>query len=831
MARPFIYQHSVAQFMVCFYIDRQSSLVLCFQIKRYFPLSLHPEENSFMRLATILCLVLLLSITGCLAKALPPVEVKIPTRTINYLTEVKPLLDRRCTVCHSCYNSPCQLKLDSYEGVDRGATKRAIYNASRLSAMEPSRLFIDAETTQDWRKKGFCSVTKSSVANDLNDSIMIQLLSHKMKNPKSRGEYRPETDELTCAEDQEELGGYLEKHPNRGMPYGFPPLKQDEFEIIAGWLAQGAKGPSVAQQAELTKPKATDALAIQKWEAFLNQDDAKHAMTARYLYEHLFLAHLKFGTPTNEFYELVRSKSAPDQRLDLIATVRPYDNPGVERVYYRFRKIPSTIVHKTHMVFDLDDAQLKRIKELFIQPEWLQPPHLIGYDPIMSANPFVAFEQIPPRSRYQFLLDNAHYIIMTFIRGPVCKGQIALNVIDDHFWVLFMDPEHDLSVVHPGFLKLHNDKLRMPIEKGSDLQVFSALTDEQRKAATEFYKARQDYYASMNYDGLGYDAIWKGNRAADAPALTIYRHFDGGSSHKGVLGNLPKTLWVIDYPLLERIYYALVAGFDVYGTSGHQLAVRLYMDELRVEGESYFLDFLPPEQREKIMQSWYLGVDLKKVHYYPSILPAKISFTTDEPKREFMDYIVRKHLLPAIEIAFDPVNYLPAGKTYPQLPTTYETKDDYLRALISLSQPGTAFFSLVNKHDANLAYLRIRLKNGKDMTGSIVINRWHDNVSFLFGEDGRLNPAKDSADFIHGLIGSYPNYFIDVREEDLPDFFDLLAHFGKSPKDPERFNKYGVNRADERLWETYDWFQQRFNEDEPVEGGLFDLNRYYYKAH
>jgi len=37
-------------------------------------------------------------------------------------------------------------------------------------------------------------------------------------------------------------------------------------------------------------------------------------------------------------------------------------------------------------------------------------------------------------------------------------------------------------------------------------------------------------------------------------------------------------MWVVDYPLLERIYYALVAGFDVYGTAGHQLALRLYMD-------------------------------------------------------------------------------------------------------------------------------------------------------------------------------------------------------------------------------------------------------------
>ena len=119
--------------------------------------------------------------------------------------------------------------------------------------------------------------------------------------------------------------------------------------------------------------------------------------------------------------------------------------------------------------------------------------------------------------------------------------------------------------------------------------------------------------------------------------LTVYRHFDSASVHKGALGNLPKTLWVLDYPLLERIYYALVAGFDVYGTAGHQLAVRLYMDRLRVEGESYFLDFLPPEQRREIMQSWYIGVDLKKIHYYPAAMPARIPFATDDPKREFIE--------------------------------------------------------------------------------------------------------------------------------------------------------------------------------------------------
>ncbi len=780
----------------------------------------------------LLSIILLISISfaGCATRPLPPVAVKIPTRTIDYLKEVKPLLEKRCTVCHSCYNSPCQLKLDSFEGVDRGATKKAIYNAYRLKSMEPTRLFTDAKTTEEWRKKKFFSVTANTAADGFNDSLMIQLLAHKMKNPRSQGEYKPEADDLTCAESRSDLAGYLKKHPNRGMPFGFPPLKQDEFDLIAGWLYQGATGPAPAEQKALEMPQTADAAAILKWETFFNKDDPKYAVTARYIYEHLFLAHIKFGTTTNEFYEMVRSKTPPGEPLELIPTVRPYDDPGSPLFFYRFRKIYSTIVQKTHMVYELDDARMLRYEELFIKSEWLQKPQRIGYDPKLSANPFKAFEQIPPRSRYQFLLDSSAYVMMTFIHGPVCKGQIALNVIDDHFWVMFMDPEHDLAVKYPGFLKLHSDRLAMPTEHGSDLRSFSALTDGHKKLAVAFYDARQDYYQALNYSGLGYDAIWKGNSAADAPLLTIYRHFDSASVHKGALGNLPKTLWVIDYPLLERIYYALVAGFDIYGTAGHQLTVRLYMDRLRVEGESYFLDFMPPEKRQEIMQSWYGKTNLKKMNFHPSDLPAAIKFTSADPKREFVENIIDNVLLKETGITLDPLNYMKAGVEYPAIPEKFETMADYIRGFRAVSRPGTSFVALVNNQNANLAYIRVRVKEGKDIVASLIVNRWHDNVSFFLGEEDRQNSAKDNVEFVKGMIGSYPNFFFDVKQEDIPDFLDLVANFDASPQNVERFSRYGINRSDNRFWETYDWFQKRFNEDEPVRGGLLDLNRYYYKA-
>ena len=82
--------------------------------------------------------------------------------------------------------------------------------------------------------------------------------------------------------------------------------------------------------------------------------------------------------------------------------------------------------------------------------------------------------------------------------------------------------------------------------------------------------------------------------------MTIFRHFDSASVEKGLVGVFPKTGWVIDYPLLERIHYLLVAGFNVFGNAGHQLETRIYMDYLRMEGENNFLSFLPREKRKTI---------------------------------------------------------------------------------------------------------------------------------------------------------------------------------------------------------------------------------------
>ncbi|MBW2422907.1 MAG: peptidylprolyl isomerase, partial [Deltaproteobacteria bacterium] len=83
--------------------------------------------------------VLLLAVVACVQTLSPPVPVEPVPQPVSWMTEVRPILERCCAVCHSCYNAPCQLKLSSYEGVDRGGSKAAVCTAHGLETTPSTR--------------------------------------------------------------------------------------------------------------------------------------------------------------------------------------------------------------------------------------------------------------------------------------------------------------------------------------------------------------------------------------------------------------------------------------------------------------------------------------------------------------------------------------------------------------------------------------------------------------------------------------------------------------------------------------------------------------------
>jgi len=49
-------------------------------------------------------------------------------------------------------------------------------------------------------------------------------------------------------------------------------------------------------------------------------------------------------------------------------------------------------------------------------------------------------------------------------------------------------------------------------------------------------------------------------------------------------------------------------------------------------------------------------------------------------------------------------------------------------------------------------------------------------------------------------------------------------------KAEEKIKDYVINRANPEFWTVYDWFNDEFKKSNPLEYGLFDLNRYYKEA-
>ena len=377
--------------------------------------------------------------------------------SIDYQHDVQPLFDYYCVACHACFDAPCQLDLTHPSGVMRGANKLPVYDGTRLDAAQPTRLFVDGHTTADWREKGFFSVTDS----DGSASILLSLLDRKRAYPMRPDRPLPDGIELgirrrhLCVNREEVLAAAADQ-PHLGMPFALPGMKAHEVGRIRAWLEQGAKVNS-----DLTAPSAGEREQIERWERWLNDTRPERALVARWLFEHWVIARLYFDqAQTGHFFRLVRSATPPGETVKEIGTRYPNSDPG-GAFYYRLRIQTGTRVYKTHITFPLNAERLGRIEQLFFDVDW-QAGALPGYTQFERANPFTTFRAIPANARYRFMLENAEYFVRTFIRGPVCRGQLATDVIRDHFWVMFQTPASDPYIVDTAFQRSADRLLVLP---------------------------------------------------------------------------------------------------------------------------------------------------------------------------------------------------------------------------------------------------------------------------------------------------------------------------------------------------------------------------------
>lgn len=734
----------------------------------------------------------------------------------HFLDDVKPIIDNRCVVCHACYDAPCQLKMTSVEGIERGASKELVYEGTRLTAATPTRLFEDADTTEQWRALGFHPVLnerdQTPTAN-MEAGLVARLLMQKDQHPLP-DEVQLEGFDFAIDREQvcptiEELDQYQQDYPTWGMPYGMPNLNNQEYNTLLSWLEDGAV---MNKQIPLTIEQQA---MVNGYEALFNGESFKHQLVARYVYEHLFLSHLYFSdlnTTTPRFFTLVRSATPPGEPVKRIATRRPYDDPMVKRVYYRIIPEQGTIVDKTHMPFALNKKRMSDWQQWFFNDEY-QVTQLPSYAPEVAANPMTAFIDLPVKSRFKFMLDNAQNTVAAYIKGPVCRGQLALNVINDRFWVFFLDPDKsDIPEVN-DFYRSQADNLKLPGELESNTLPVTNWVKYSRQQA-RYLEAKSEFINEWFKDGkhLDTNVIWTGNGTNPNAALTIFRHFDSASVVQGMIGTPPKTAWVLDYALLERIHYLLVAGFDVYGNFGHQLITRMFMDFLRLEGESNFVALLPRDVRHKEQSSWYQNQstqlsDFLQRNVKPFDQPTQVPYKTDNPKAELYD-ILHDKLEPVLNNRYEIVD---TGFS--------STNEALLRELSSVKGSGL-------RPIPQIVMLMIESQQGEQQLFTLLHNNAHTNISSLFDEESNRDYAHDDLTLVRGVIGSYPAAYLSLKEDQIPTLVNMIKNMQSEEDYVKLLDAFAIRRSNSEFWSFSDSVHHWYKQDQPIEFGLLDYNRF-----
>ena len=719
----------------------------------------------------------------------------------RYLDEVQPLLGKRCVTCHGCSSSPCQLKLTSFEGAKRGSNPHGFF-----STQGPPTRMKDGVNEADWRALGFYSVVSGG-----EGSIMGKMIAHGTAHNAPGFDLAPaysiyakraEVLVFSCVDQAGELDTRLATK-GTGMPLGLPALGAEEANVLLTWLADGAPGPSEANQRVLERPR--DAAKVTEWETFLNNPDPKWQLAAQYIYEHVFFGKFHFDdSPASrgDFFELVRARERTGAIHELV-TEAPADDPGAP-FFWRLKKFTPLVSAKDHIVFHADAKLMARWKSLFMDSAWsvgsgAQRPRSTG-----SKNPFVAFERIPATLRYQFMLDNAHALIDAMVKGDVCTGSQATSAIRDRFFTMFLKPSSDPSAIDP---KLGHES-------------FDHLdpTDPSPQRDVVLEQSFEKALRQLKPNGIAESDIWDGEKKDKNAWVTVLRHDTNSSAHQGPAGQLADTVWVLDYANFERLYYALVALYTPWGPMGQKVTSWQTMAQVRTHSEDLFLMLLPPEARDETRKQFTPGftnltaTPMRGVGYPTAVQ----GLGADRPATQMVPRL-RKYLGPVIApsdaLERDPMEAVPT------VPTSIASASDVDSALATLAAHSQKLSEVLPE----VSWLTVT-DGQKSMRYSLVVNRIFGASRRTVDAESVHRPELDSVSVIRGRKGGFPQLFLRVPMNELAAF--VTAANGSKDQRASLRARYEIARNSPEFWSTLDGEHAQAIVDEPLHSGVIDTSAY-----
>ena len=747
-----------------------------------------------------------------------------PGTSSSYAGSVQPLFDNRCIACHGCLGSPCNVKLSSFRGVDRGGFGKNPYS-THLEAYPRTGMDV-VTTTAEWRERGFYPVVSRGGTADQNraGSLLYQLVTagYQHNQPgfsrKALMSTYKERYEHTCPSTPEALAATLASNPAQGMPYGLPALEDSQVQSLKNWVEEGSPGPTPKDLGAAAVVKNPEIVA--RWESFFNAPDPRQQLVSRYIFDHVYLSSLALDENPGETFKLVRSKTpgnSPDDAargvttppIEIIDTPHPYSDPmtdaAVDRFYYRLQKIAYRPVQKNHFVWRLGAKDIAHLEELFLAPKWDPKANLDA--PWDVGNPFLMYQAIPTRARYRFLLENSSVIVGGITSGPVCLGQAATYAVKDQFWVYFIDPDHDVSVLDPQL----------------GLGSWEALMDRSPLGNAAYEEAYGKALERFFSDGYSIDAVWDGDKTNPNAWLTILRHESNTWVLTGRQGGIPRSQWLMGYSGFERIYYDTVAHFEYYGSDIGKLETLGFFNLVRQEFEDHFLLLLPTDERTAIRKRWTKGIGEISLDFSPfpgKDLPSPIE--NSDPAHPLLGIVtdLEEHLGTAISGPPDLLN--PWVKPDYPIEKGISSYDEWITAISTMTVTTRFKFP---RFMPSMIILKLN-QGDESRLYTLVVNRVYKTQYTMLFQDGEALPDLYTLSVYPTVVGGFPNLFMELDLAEAAAFIQEMRNVESLDDFLEFRDRYSVLRNQEDFWDTYDWFNAWNFEHRREEAGVFDLSYY-----
>lgn len=740
-------------------------------------------------------------------------------RDISFMKDVKPIMDQNCVSCHACYDAPAQLDLRSAAGIERGALPIDVY-APRNGIIPPTLVWNSKNTIEDWRKIGFFSVTEGG-----KDSIMGKLLRLGHDNPVEPNERLPKNIEIDpftrkfSFPNKYEIDAYIAQKPQEGMPLAVSGLSHKEYATLKQWLEEGAKFDNVPAVSS-----AADLALIGKWEDFLNSDDLRTQLMARYIYEHIYLVNFLFEDKEDaHMYNLVRSATPPGEPV--VPVVQHLANGPVEEgnFFYRFLLLDQTRSAKMSRIrMVADQTKLDRWQEIFNEQEW-DTQTLPGYTEKDRFDIVGIFGDIPPKVRYKFLLDNTWNIRGAIVHGPSCRGNQAISSVQDQGWVFYEDPETSLYVNDPEFRKEVDPFLSFYMD-WSNLQTALVTRQEYINRRKEYIKLRMQREAAEDVKPQMTD-IWRGEDEDDSPLVTVYRHqTDGYILDKKVAGgDYPKESWLMDMPIMEHAYYTSVTNYDLFNPLTG-IWVRELFGLARIEAELNLLRFIPAEDRKRTFMGWYEGLlsaerlKLEMPHFDPDdTVPTGIEYKTDDTMREFYQKLIA-YMGDRI-LSDDPINRSDAEPPTDAVPAA-------MRRIVEASRQQEPSWHRFKALIPEASFLRIDREGQDPLVYTMTRDRWYDSKAFISTVLEEENPSKGTISILEGVQSTYPRFMFRIPEAEVDTFADALIDAHDEAALRKVAERWGIRRSSPDFWDYLGTMEDYVRKVDPTRVGTFDVSRY-----